>query len=173
MTELRNEPQTDPVAELRAVDVTLTVNGQRHAVAVPAHRTLLDALRDDLSLTGTKKCCADGECGACTLFLDGRLVNSCLVLCAEAEGHDVQTIEGLSSDGLIDLQEEFLAAGAVQCGVCIPGQVMAAEGLLRVNPSANATEIRDAMSGNLCRCAGYERIVAAIQAAAVRRGNGR
>ncbi len=154
------------LAQLEPIRVALTVNGNEVDVAVPAHRTLLDALRDDAGLTGSKKCCADGECGACTVFLDGTLVNSCLVLCVEAEGHDVTTIEGLSVDGLSDLQQEFLNAGAVQCGVCIPGQVVAAEGLLRTNPHATATEIRDAMSGNLCRCAGYERIVAAIQAAA-------
>lgn len=155
--------------QLQPIDVALQVNDQHSVVSVPAHRTLLDALRDDLCLTGAKKCCADGECGACTVFLDGELVNSCLVLAAEAEGHVVTTIEGLSVDGLTDLQEEFLNTGAVQCGVCIPGQVMAAEGLLRENPGATAEEIRDAMAGNLCRCAGYERIVAAIQAAAGQR----
>ena len=159
----------DIVAQLTPIDVTLTVNGASVDVSVPAHRTLLDALRDDARLTGSKKCCADGECGACTVFMDGRLVNSCLVLCAEAQGHEVVTIEGLSVGGLSDLQEEFLNAGAVQCGVCIPGQVVAAEGLLRTNPEATAAEIREAMSGNLCRCAGYERIVSAIQTAAGRR----
>lgn len=159
----------DPLTGLTPVHVSLNVNGAPVDVAVPAHRTLLDALRDDAGLTGSKKCCADGECGACTVFLDGQLVNSCLVLCAEAEGHEVTTIEGISLDGLSDLQEEFLNAGAVQCGVCIPGQVMAAEGLLRTNPEASPAEIREAMSGNLCRCAGYERIVSAIQAAAERR----
>lgn len=157
------------LTQLEPIDVTLNVNGNLHTVAVPAHRTLLDALRDEVGLTGSKKCCADGECGACTVFLDGRIVNSCLVLCAEAEDSVVVTIEGLAPEGLTDLQQDFLAAGAVQCGVCIPGQVMAAEGLLRSNPTADATEIRDAMSGNLCRCAGYERIVAAIQSAAERR----
>ena len=156
----------DLLMQLEPVAVSLRVNGNQVDVSVPAHRTLLDALRDDAGLTGSKKCCADGECGACTIFLDGSLVNSCLVLAAEAEGHEVTTIEGLSTQGLSDLQEEFLNAGAVQCGVCIPGQVMAAEGLLRTNPRATATEIREAMSGNLCRCAGYERIVSAIQAAA-------
>jgi len=156
----------DLLAQLAPIDVTLQVNGNSIDVSVPAHRTLLDALRDDAGLTGSKKCCADGECGACTIFLDGTLVNSCLVLCVEAAGQEVTTIEGLSVDGLSDLQQEFLNAGAVQCGVCIPGQVVAAEGLLRTNPNATATEIRDAMSGNLCRCAGYERIVSAIQAAA-------
>jgi carbon-monoxide dehydrogenase small subunit len=162
---------SDPelLSQLQPVPVSFTVNDQPVAVSVPAHRTLLDALRDDLCLTGSKKCCADGECGACTVFLDGELVNSCLVLCAETEGCSVTTIEGLSSEGLTDLQQEFLNTGAVQCGVCIPGQVMAAEGLLRENPQANAEEIRDAMAGNLCRCAGYERIVAAIQAAAGQR----
>ena len=154
------------LAQLAPIDVSLSVNGEPVEVSVPAHRTLLDALRDDAGLTGSKKCCADGECGACTVFLDGVLVNSCLVLCAEAEGHEVTTIEGLSVDGLSELQQEFLNAGAVQCGVCIPGQVVAAEGLLRTNPKATAEEIRDAMSGNLCRYAGYERIVSAIQAAA-------
>jgi len=154
------------LGELTAVPVVLRINGQAHTTAVPAHRTLLDTLRDDLCLTGSKKCCADGECGACTVFMDGQLVNSCLVLALEAEGREVTTIEGLSIDGLSELQEEFLRAGAVQCGVCIPGQVVAAEGLLRTNPQATTEEIRDAMSGNLCRCAGYERIVSAIQAAA-------
>ena len=149
--------------------VMLEVNEQPVVLNVPAHRTLLDGLRDELCLTGTKKCCADGECGACTVFLDGVLVNSCLVLCVETEGQSVTTIEGLSTNGLSDLQEEFLNSGAVQCGVCIPGQVVAAEGLLRTNPRATAAEIRDAMAGNLCRCAGYERIVRAIQVAAGRR----
>lgn len=151
--------------QLEPIDVVLEVNGQRHRVAVPPHRTLLDALRDEVGLTGSKKCCADGECGACTLFVDGQIVNSCLVLCAEAEGSVVETIEGISIDGLTDLQDEFLQAGAVQCGVCIPGQVMAAEALLRMNSQPTTAEVRDAMSGNLCRCAGYERIVAAIEAA--------
>lgn len=160
---------TDVAAQLAPIPVALRINGEDHKVAVPAHKTLLDALRDDLCMTGSKKCCADGECGACTVFLDGKLVNSCLVLCAEAEDHEVVTIEGLSVDGLSDLQQEFLNAGAVQCGVCIPGQVVAAEGLLRTNPDATPTEIRDAMSGNLCRCSGYERIVTAIQAAAEQR----
>ncbi|MEM7341309.1 MAG: (2Fe-2S)-binding protein [Actinomycetota bacterium] len=165
----RNGDSSTMLDQLAPVEVAVTVNGVDHTTAIPPHRTLLDTLRDDLGLTGTKKCCADGECGACTVFLDGTLVNSCLVLGLEAAGHDVTTIEGLSMDGLTALQEEFLAAGAVQCGVCIPGQVMAAEDLLRANPAADATEIREAMSGNLCRCAGYERIVAAIQAAAGQR----
>jgi carbon-monoxide dehydrogenase small subunit len=150
--------------------VTLTVNGSERTVAVPAHRTLLDGLRDEVGLPGTKSCCAEGECGACTVLLDGKAVNSCLVLCVEVEGHEVTTIEGLSADGLTDLQQEFLNAGAVQCGFCIPGQVVSAEYLLRTNPSPDETEIREALAGNLCRCAGYQRIVRAVQATAERRG---
>lgn len=159
-------------SEGETVTVALTVNGAVQTVSVPAYRTLLDALRDDVGLPGSKSCCAEGECGACAVFLDGKAVSSCLVLCVEAEGHEVTTIEGLSSDGLTDLQEEFLSAGAVQCGFCIPGQVMAAEYLLRCNPSPNQAEIREGMAGNLCRCAGYERIVAAVHATATRRGAG-
>lgn len=151
------------------VTVTLSVNGLNHTVTVPVHRTLLDGLRDHVGLPGSKSCCAEGECGACAVFLDGKAVSSCLVLCVEAEGHEVTTIEGLSGDGLTDLQEEFLKAGAVQCGFCIPGQVMSAEYLLRKNPCPNRVEIREGMSGNLCRCAGYERIVAAVEATAQRR----
>ncbi|MBD0330609.1 MAG: (2Fe-2S)-binding protein [Thermoleophilia bacterium] len=149
--------------------VALTVNGSERTVAVPAHRTLLDALRDEMGLTGSKTCCAEGECGACTVLLDGRAVNACLVLCAEADGHEVTTVEGLSERGLTDLQEEFLNAGAVQCGFCIPGQVVSAEYLLRGNPSPSEEQIREALSGNLCRCAGYQRIVRAVQATAARR----
>jgi len=152
--------------------VTLTVNGSERTVAVPAHRTLLDALRDEMGLPGTKSCCAEGECGACTVLVDDRAVNACLILCAEAEGHEVVTVEGLSADGLTDLQEEFLNAGAVQCGFCIPGQIVSAEYLLRSNPSPSEAQIREALSGNLCRCAGYPRIVQAVQATAARRRGG-
>ena len=147
----------------------MTVNGTPTTVRAPGHRTLLDALRDDVGLTGTKSCCAEGECGACTVLVDGQAVNSCLMLCAEACGREVTTIEGLGDGGLSDLQQEFLNAGAVQCGFCIPGQVMSAEYLLRTNPDPSVTEIRESMSGNLCRCAGYQRIVAAVQATARRR----
>lgn len=149
--------------------VSLRLNGNARTVTVPAHRSLLDALREDLRLPGSKVCCGEGECGACTVLLDGRAVNSCLVLCAEVDGHEVTTIEGLSAHGLTDLQEEFLNAGAVQCGFCIPGQVVAAEYLLRTTPAPTEPEIRDAMAGNLCRCASYQRIVRAVQATAARR----
>jgi carbon-monoxide dehydrogenase small subunit len=160
---------TTPTENLETV--TLTVNGSQRSVAVPAHRTLLDGLRDEVGLPGTKSCCAEGECGACTVLLDGKAVNSCLVLCVEAEGHEVTTVEGLSDGGLTDLQEEFLNAGAVQCGFCIPGQVVSAEYLLRVNSAPSEPEIREALAGNLCRCAGYQRIVRAVQATAARRND--
>lgn len=154
------------------VDVTCTVNGKPAEFTVPPHRTLMDALRYELDLTGTKTCCAEGECGACTVIIDGAGVNSCLVLAAEAEGRDILTVEGLGADkpqGMCDLQESFLETGAVQCGFCIPGQVMAAEYLLRTNPDPSVDEIREGMSGNLCRCAGYQRIVAAVQMTAQKR----
>ena len=154
------------------VVVTCSVNGESARVSVPPHRTLMDALRNELGLTGTKTCCAEGECGACTVIVDGATVNSCLMLAAEAEGCDILTVEGLGAgepDGLCDLQESFLEAGAVQCGFCIPGQVMAAEYLLRTNPDPSVDEIREGMSGNLCRCAGYQRIVAAVELTARKR----
>ena len=158
-----------PLPPTSEVAVALELNGEHVLATVPAHRTLLDMLRDDLGLFGTKRCCAEGECGSCSVLLDGELVNSCLVLGAEADGGSLNTIEGLSMDGVTDLQAAFLTAGAVQCGVCIPGQVMAAEQLLRTNPDASREEIRDVMSGNLCRCASYQRIVEAIQVAAAGR----
>ena len=154
------------------VDVACTVNGRPASFSVPSHRTLMDALRYDLGLTGTKTCCAEGECGACTIMIDGEGVNSCLMLAAEAEGRDILTIEGLGggeANALSDLQQSFLEAGAVQCGFCIPVQVMAAEHLLLSNPDPSVEEIRQGMSGNLCRCAGYQRIVAAVQLTARKR----
>lgn len=164
-------PSTDqPGSDI--VEVRCTVNGEEYRVQVPAHRTLMDALRYDLGLTGTKTCCAEGECGACTVMVNGEAVTSCLMLAAEAEGADILTIEGLGADshtGMNDLQESFLETGAVQCGFCIPGQVMSAEYLLRTTADPSVEEIREAMSGNLCRCAGYERIVAAVQQTARKR----
>ncbi len=156
------------------VDVACTVNGRPAGFTVPPHRTLMDALRYELGLTGTKTCCAEGECGACTVMIDGSAVNSCLMLAAEAEGCDVLTVEGLGEGqpgGLCDLQRSFLETGAVQCGFCIPGQVMSAEYLLRTNPDPSVDEIREGMSGNLCRCAGYQRIVAAIEKTAQKRAD--
>jgi aerobic carbon-monoxide dehydrogenase small subunit len=147
--------------------VTFTLNGAVAAIRVAAQTTLLDALRWHVGLTGTKKCCAEGECGACTVLLDGRAVNSCLVLAIEVDEATVTTIEGLADAGrLSQLQDAFLAEGAVQCGFCIPGMVMAAHALLAENPGPTETDVREGLSGNLCRCAGYRRIVAAVLTAA-------
>lgn len=147
--------------------VTFTLNGTARTIMVSPQTTLLDALRWQLGLTGTKKCCAEGECGACTVLLDGRAVNSCLVLAIEVDQASVITIEGLQNAGrLSSLQDAFLAEGAVQCGFCIPGMVMAAHALLAENPRPTETDVREGLSGNLCRCAGYQRIVAAVLTAA-------
>jgi carbon-monoxide dehydrogenase small subunit len=147
--------------------VTFTLNGALRTIRVAPQTTLLDALRWQLGLTGTKKCCAEGECGACTVLLDGRAVNSCLVLAIEVDEAAVTTIEGLQSAGrLSHLQDAFLAEGAVQCGFCIPGMVMAAHAMLAENPGPTETDVREGLSGNLCRCAGYQRIVAAVLTAA-------
>ena len=147
--------------------VTFSVNGREVTIGVSPRTTLLDALRQRLDLTGSKKCCAEGECGACTVLLDGRAVNSCLVLAVEVGQSSVTTIEGLATDGRLSrLQDEFLAEGAVQCGFCIPGMVMASHALLAQNPSPGDADIREALSGNLCRCGGYQRIVRAVLAAA-------
>lgn len=147
--------------------IRLTVNRVPRQVEVTPRHTLLDLLRDDLGLTGTKACCLVGECGACTVSLDGRIVNSCLVLAVEADGAEVTTIEGLATDGhLTRLQQAFLDEGAVQCGYCTPGQVMAARDLLAHNPHPTTAEIREGLAGNLCRCSCYAQIIAAVSAAA-------
>jgi carbon-monoxide dehydrogenase small subunit len=149
--------------------VTVTVNGRERTITVAPETTLLDALRWQLGLTGTKKCCAEGECGACTVLVDGRAVNSCLVLAVEAEEADITTIEGVEQAGRPSpLQEAFVSEGAIQCGFCIPGMVMAAQALLIDNADPTEAEIREGLSGNLCRCAGYQRIVRAVRAAAGR-----
>lgn len=149
----------------------LTVNGIRHSGDAPAHISLLHFLRDVLHLTGTKEGCNVGECGACSVLLDGKLVNSCLVLAAQANGRDVVTIEGIHAPdgGPNDLQRAFIQYGAVQCGYCIPGMVLAGESLLKHNPKPTRMEIREAIAGNLCRCTGYQQIVDAIEAAAIHR----
>ena len=145
--------------------ISLTVNGRARSIDVAVHHTLLEVLRDDLALTGTKECCLVGECGACTVILDGLSVDSCLVLAVEADGGSVTTVEGLATDGrLHPLQEAFLAEGAAQCGFCIPGQLMSARALLATNPDPTIDEIRDGLAGNLCRCAGYQQITAAVLA---------
>jgi len=147
--------------------IELTVNGNRRALDVPVHHTLLDVLRDDLELTGTKECCLVGECGACTVSMDGRIVDSCLVLAVEADGSAVVTVEGLSRDGrLSPLQQAFLDSGAAQCGFCIPGQLMAADDLLSRNPHPTVAEVHEGLAGNLCRCGGYQQITEAVLATA-------
>lgn len=152
---------------IRNTPIQLTVNGRRRALEVATHRTLLEVLRDDLQLTGTKECCLVGECGACTVNLDGCIVDSCLVLAVEADGGEVTTIEGLAPDGrLSPLQEAFLDKGAVQCGFCIPGQVMAADDLLARNPHPTVEEIQEGLAGNLCRCGCYAQITEAVLATA-------
>lgn len=152
--------------------VTLAVNGRSHALEVRVHHTLLDVLRDDLGLTGSKECCAEGECGACTVLVDGDGINACLMLAAEADGRAVTTIEGLGAGGrLSGLQDAFLTGGGVQCGFCIPGMVMSAEALLSRQARATAGEIREALSGNLCRCGGYNQICDAVAAAGSSRGD--
>ncbi len=149
------------------IPIQLTVNGRAHALAVAAHHTLLDVLRDDLDLTGTKECCLVGECGACTVILDGRVVDSCLVLAVEADGAQVTTVEGLAPPGrLSPLQRAFLDTGAAQCGFCIPGQLMAAHALLGLTPHPTVAEIQEGLAGNLCRCAGYQQITEAVLSAA-------
>ena len=150
------------------VVVTLTVNGEPHELAVAPWRTLAEVLREELQLTGTKVGCETGDCGACTVLLDGRTVTSCLTLAVEASGRTITTIEGVAPSGteLDPLQESFVRLGAVQCGYCTPGMVLSARHLLAHNAHPSESEIRQALSGNLCRCTGYEKIVEAIAAAA-------
>jgi carbon-monoxide dehydrogenase small subunit len=149
--------------------VELTVNGERHETDVWAGESLLTTLRDRLALPGSKNACEQGECGSCSVLLDGELVCSCLVLAAQADGHDVVTVEGLATgDELHPVQETFADAGAVQCGFCTPGFVIAAVDLLRRIPDPTDDEIREALAGNLCRCTGYAKILDAVHAAAAR-----
>ena len=149
------------------IPVRMSVNGTPVALDVAPHRTLLECLRDQLNLTGTKQCCSEGECGACTVLLDGHAVDSCLVLAVEADACSVTTIEGLEMNGKLDaVQASFLREGAVQCGFCIPGMIMSAKYLLLRNPHPTVPEIKEGLAGNLCRCAGYSRIINAVRGAA-------
>ena len=147
--------------------INIVVNGRGRALEVAVHHTLLDALRDDLELTGTKECCLVGECGACTVMVDGRIVDSCLMLAVEADGAEILTVEGLAQDGqLSPLQQAFLNKGAVQCGFCTPGQLMAAQALLDGNADPSVAEIQEGLAGNLCRCGCYFQITEAVLSAA-------
>lgn len=147
--------------------VSLRVNGQLHNLEVEPRRTLLDVLRDDLNLTGTKKGCDMGECGACTVIINGLAVYSCLVLAVECEGQMITTIEGLSEGDTLDpIQRAFIEQDAFQCGFCTPGQIMSIKALLEGNPYPAGEEIRQALAGNLCRCGAYARIIAAAEDAA-------
>lgn len=148
--------------------VTTSVNGQPAEVLCEPHQSLLDVLRDELGLTGTKEGCSTGDCGACSVTLDGRLVCSCLVLAAEAEGKEVGTIEGVANpDGLHVLQQKFLEHAALQCGICTPGIIVAAKALLERDPDPDETTIRYWLAGNLCRCTGYDKIIRAVQDSAI------
>jgi carbon-monoxide dehydrogenase small subunit len=147
--------------------MTLNVNGKARRVSAPADAFLLEVLRDRLALTGAKNGCGMGECGACTVLLDGAAVCSCLTLAIEAQGHEITTIEGLAKPGELDpVQEAFAETGGVQCGFCTPGMVLASRALLDENPNPSEAEVRLALSGNLCRCTGYGKIVEAVLKAA-------
>lgn len=152
--------------------IEVTVNGRARSIEILAHHTLLEVLRDDLGLTGTKECCLVGECGACTVLVDDVSVDSCLMLAVEADGTAVTTVEGLALGDRIDpLQQAFLETGAAQCGFCIPGQLIAARALLAHNPHPSRGEVEEGLAGNLCRCAGYGQIIEAVLAAAAAGGN--
>ncbi len=152
-------------------EIRVTVNGMVETASVPSGMTLLEFLRERLYLTGAKEGCGMGECGACTVLLDGVPVTSCLVLAVEADGREVRTVEGEATDGeLSALQRAFIAEGAVQCGFCTPGMIMSARALLQRNPHPSDPEIREAIAGNLCRCTGYEAILRAVRRAAREEG---
>jgi len=155
---------------MKKQEITLKVNNEIYEVIIPTNRTLMDVLRDELNLTGTKKACDLGACGSCTVLIDGKPVLSCLILAVEAQGRDILTIEGLAEGTkLHPLQESFMKQGAVQCGFCTPGMILSAKALLDRNPHPTEEEIKTAISGNLCRCTGYVKIMEAIQTVSERR----
>jgi carbon-monoxide dehydrogenase small subunit len=156
---------------MKTHSITLIVNGARELVEVPSHMTLLRMLREKLALTGTKNGCEAGECGACTVLMNGEPVNSCMVLAVEADGAEIVTIEGLAEgDQLAPLQEAFIEENAVQCGFCTPGMLISSHALLQRNANPTEEEIKEALVGNLCRCTGYVRIINAVQSAAEKGG---
>jgi len=149
------------------IALTLSINGERHEVSVEPSRTLLDVLRTDLGLTGTKENCLEAECGVCTVLLDGEAVNACIVLAVRCRDRAIVTIEGLAAGGALHpLQRAFIDAGAVQCGYCIPGMILAAKAYLDTHPAPGDDEVREALAGNLCRCTGYQKITDAVLSAA-------
>ena len=153
------------------INITLKVNREERALSLPATRTLLAALRNDMKLTGSKNACNQGVCGACTVLLDGVPVNACLVLAANVAGREIVTIEGLGEGGkLSPMQQAFVDAGAIQCGFCMSGMIVSATAFLAENPKPSRKEIRQALSGNLCRCSGYVRVIDAVELAAGRSG---
>ena len=147
--------------------VNISVNGSKHSIDVPPMKRLLDVLREDLHLKGTKEGCGEGECGACAVLLDGELVNSCLIPALQANGHQLCTIEGVSTEGqLHPIQQCFLERGGAQCGICTPGMILATHQLLDRHPNPTLDEIKEGLAGNLCRCTGYMRIFESVQLAA-------
>jgi carbon-monoxide dehydrogenase small subunit len=156
----------EEVRELKQI-IKLNINGESYEVAAEPWRTLLEVIRDTVGLTGTKKGCDEGDCGACTVLMDGKAVNSCLILAIEVQGKAVTTIEGLSEgDKLHPIQEAFVEHGGLQCGYCTPGMILSAHAFLLKNPTPSEEEIKFAIAGNLCRCTGYVKIIESIQAAA-------
>jgi len=148
-------------------EIRLIVNDQDYELSIAPNRTLLEVLRDDLGLTGTKRGCDSGECGACTVLLDGKPILSCMTLACEVDGRKIRTIEGMAKDGeLQPVQKAFVKYGAIQCGFCTPGMVLSAQALLESNPRPTNEEIKKALSGNLCRCTGYVKIIEAVRQAA-------
>ena len=154
---------------MKTSKIKIKVNGAWHEMTIPNQKTLLEVIREELHLSGTKKMCDNGECGSCTVIMDGMAVDSCIVLAVEANGKEITTIESLAPIGkLHPIQEEFIAQGAIQCGFCTPGMILAAKSLLDQNPNPTAGEVKTAIAGNFCRCTGYVRIVNAILSAAER-----
>jgi carbon-monoxide dehydrogenase small subunit len=153
--------------KMKFKEITFTINGQSQTLTIQPWRTLLEVIREDLQLTGTKEGCGQGECGSCTVIMGGKTVNSCLVPAVEADGQEIITIEGLSNgDVLHPIQEAFVEHSGMQCGFCTPGMIMSAKGLLDRNPKPSEEEIREGIAGNFCRCTGYTKIVESIDAAA-------
>jgi carbon-monoxide dehydrogenase small subunit len=154
--------------------ITLKVNGDTHQVAVPPWHTLLEVLRDQLGLTGTKRSCGMGTCGVCTVIMDGKAILSCLTLAVECEGHEITTIEGISGEGMLHpVQKSFIENGAIQCGFCTPGIIMSAKALLDENPHPDDEQIREALSGTFCRCTGHIKTVEAVKKVSASYGKGK